>query len=110
MYKVQAIYLPRPGMTFDYDYYFAHHVPLARKQNEGRTNIKKLEVETDVTLLMNEKAVISPLVFSAFFETRDDLDAFRAFLMSEHADPLRADVAKYTNCEIEWRLAELHEV
>ncbi len=109
MYKVRATYLPRPGMTFDLEYYFRVHVPLAQRQGEGRLNIVRLEVESGATLLMDPEQVRAPCVFSIYFRERGDVEKFRDFLAGPGTEPMRRDVPNYTNCEIEWSVCEVRE-
>ncbi len=110
MFKVRATYLPREGMKFDHEYYFRVHVPLAQAQAEGHVNIRKIDVETHAELLLEPERKRAPCVFSVYFDTREDLEAFRRFLVSPHTQPMRDDVSKYTNCELEWTVCEVTEV
>ena len=109
MYKVRATYLPKEDMTFDLDYYFRVHVPLAQKQGAGRINIVKIDVESDTELLMAPGVKRTPCVFSIYFNDEEDVNAFRAFMASDAVKPMREDVANYTNCEIEWTVCEVTE-
>lgn len=110
MYKIRATYLPRADMTFDMTYYLREHVALARKQTAGRVAIRRMEVEMDTTPLPGTGPAQSPCVFSVYLDTRADVEAFRRFLQSDAVEPLREDVARYTNCELEWTLCEVREV
>jgi hypothetical protein len=110
MYKVRATYLPREGTWFDMDYYLREHVPLARAQTEGRLNIARIEVEAGTSLLMEPAEARSPCVFSLYFASPEDVEAFRRFLTSADTEPLRRDVPRYTNCELEWTVCEVIEV
>lgn len=110
MYRICATYLPRAGMHFDLEYYFRVHVPLSKRQTAGRIRIVKMEVETGVTALMNSADVRSPCVFCIYLPEREDVDAFRRFLAGPDTEPLRQDVALYTNCELEWTVSEVREV
>jgi hypothetical protein len=110
MYKVRATYLPRPGMTFNLDYYFRVHVPLAQQQAAGRLNIVKLEIESGATALMNPDQALAPCVFCIYFKGLEDVETFRRFMAGPGTDPMRADVPRYTNCELEWSVCEVREV
>ena len=110
MYKVRATYLPRPDMQFDLEYYFRVHVPLAKEQAAGRLNIVKLEVETGCTALMDPTEELSPCVFCIYFKDHEDVETFRRFMAGPGTDPMRADVPRYTNCELEWSVCEVREV
>lgn len=109
MYKIRATYLPRADMTFDMAYYLREHVALARTQTAGRVPIRRMDVETGAAMLMGGAAQ-SPCVFSLYLDTLADVETFRAFLQSEAVEPLRRDVARYTNCELEWTVCEVREV
>lgn len=109
MYRIKATYLPCESMEFDRDYYLDKHVALAHKQLAGRVQAKKIDVEFNVTSLFDQELVKSPCVFNLYVETSDDVAAFQTFMQSEAADVLKEDVAKYTNCEIEWTVSELVE-
>ncbi len=110
MYKIRATYLPRAGMQFDLDYYFRVHVPLARETTAGRINIRSMEVESGAVLLTDPSSTRSPCVLSLCFDSLDDVDAFRRLLLSDGVEALRADVPRYTNCELEWTLSSVQEV
>ena len=110
MYKVRATYLPRSDMVFDVEYYFRVHVPLAKAQTAGRVNILRIDVETDAALLFNPEGKRAPCVFSVYFDTEQDVEQFRDFLGSEQVEPLRDDVANYTNCELEWTVSKVNDV
>lgn len=109
MYRIRATYLPCESMEFDREYYLDKHVALAHEQLAGRVQAKKIDVEFNVTLLLNQESVKSPCVFNLYVETSEDVAAFRAFMQSEAAQPLKEDVAVYTNCEVEWTVSELVE-
>lgn len=110
MYKIRATYLPKPGMTFDLEYYLREHVALARVQTAGRVPIRRMDVETGTVMLMGEGAARSPCVFSLYLDTQDDVETFRRFLQSDAVEPLRRDVARYTNCDLEWTVCEVRDV
>jgi len=110
MFKVRATYLPRPDMVFDVEYYFRVHVPLAKLQTANRVNIRRIDVETGATSLLDTGQKGSPCVFSVYFDSEADVEQFRRFLRSEQVEPLRDDVANYTNCELEWTVSRVHEV
>ena len=110
MYRIRATYLPCESMEFNRDYYLANHVALAYKQLAGNVQAKKIDVEFNVVSLMDQESLQSPCVFNLYVETADDVAAFQAFVQSEAAQPLREDIPKYTNCAVEWTVAELVEV
>jgi hypothetical protein len=110
MYKVRATYLWRPGMVFDLDYYFRVHVPLAQAQTRGRVNIRRIEVESETTLLLDRGVTRSPCAFSMYFDTAEDVARYLAFFRSDGVAPLRDDVPNYTNCELEWTVSKVHDV
>jgi hypothetical protein len=49
-------------------------------------------------------------VFTLYFASPEDVEAFRHFLASANTEPLRRDVPRYTNCELEWTVCEVIEV
>ncbi|OGT80652.1 MAG: hypothetical protein A3H91_15265 [Gammaproteobacteria bacterium RIFCSPLOWO2_02_FULL_61_13] len=110
MYRIRATYLPRAGMQFDLEYYFRVHVPLARQTTAGRLNIRSMEVESNAVLLTDATAKRAPCVLSLSFDSMEDVDAFRRLLLSQDVDALRADVSRYTNCDLEWTLSSVQEV
>jgi hypothetical protein len=110
MFKVRASYLPRADGWFDLDYYLREHVRLARQQTDGRLDILRIEVESHSTALLDPALKLAPCVFCLYFREHADVDAFRAFLSSPAVEPLRADVPRYTNCELEWTVCEVREV
>ena len=109
MYKVRATYLRDAQSWFDLDYYFREHVPLAQRSTAGKLNIHRIEVETDETLLLEPATQRSPCVFCLYFETLEDVEAFRRFLQGPDTDALREDVAHYTNCALEWTVCEVKD-
>jgi uncharacterized protein (TIGR02118 family) len=109
MYRICATYMARADMHFDLEYYFRVHVPMAKRQTAGRVRIEKMEVETAVTALMNPADVRSPCVFCIYVQEREDVEAFRRFFTGPATEPLRQDVALYTNCEPEWTVSEVRD-
>lgn len=110
MFKVRATYLPRADMHFDLEYYLRVHVPLAKAQGRGRLDIRRIEVEAGAVLLDDPSARRAPCVFCLYFDTARDVEAFRQFMSGPHVEPMRADVPRYTNCELEWTVCEVHEL
>jgi len=110
MYTVRATYLPRDDMEFDLDYYFREHVRLAKSQTAGKIDFKKIEVETGAEVLQQPGEKRSPCVFVVYLETLEEVEKFRKFFETPDVVPLAEDVPKYTNCDIEWTVAEVHEV
>ena len=109
MYRIRATYLPCESMKFDREYYLENHVALAHQQLAGKVQAKKIDVEFNVVSLFNQELVKSPCIFNLYVETSDDVAAFQAFMQSEAVQVLKEDVAKYTNCELEWTVSELVE-
>ncbi|MEX2124210.1 MAG: EthD family reductase [Woeseia sp.] len=109
MFKIRGTYLPKPGMHFDLDYYFRVHVPLAQQQTAGRLRIQKVEVETHTAPLLGPDEPSTPCVFCVYLPEKEDLESFRQFLTSPHADPLKEDVIRYTNCDLQWTVCQVHE-
>lgn len=109
MYKIKATYLPRPDMSFDLDYYFRVHVPLSQAHMDPGIAVHKIEVESKAESLLKPGSKSTPCVFSVYLKTREDVDRFREFLQSDGVAPMRDDVPKYTNCEIEWTVCEVAE-
>ena len=111
MYKIHAIYQPREDGKFDFEHYFKVHVPLARKQHRiGGLNVLRMEVNTECNLLLEPESQYSPLTYSLYFESLEDIEAFREYLKSPVTEPLKEDVPKYTNCELTWTYCEVHEL
>ncbi len=59
---------------------------------------------------MGDGPVQSPCVFTVYLDSLDGVEAFRKFLQGDAVDPLRRDVARYTNCELEWTVCEVRDV
>ncbi len=111
MYKVRATYLWREDMRFDFDHYFRVHVPLARRQHAlGGLQVLRMEIETGATSLLDPAQGRSPLAYSLYFRTLDDIEAFRRYMQSPLTEPLKADVGRYTNCALEWTVSEVREL
>lgn len=110
MFKIRATYLPREDMVFDLDYYFRVHVPLAAANMDPGIAVQKVEVESNTESLLEPGNKVSPCVFAVYLRDREDVDRFRAFLQSDGVAPMREDVPKYTNCELEWTFCEVTEV
>ncbi|MFQ5982918.1 MAG: EthD domain-containing protein [Woeseiaceae bacterium] len=94
-------------MHFDRDYYVKHHIPLAQKQLAGRVRYLQMHAEFDMHVLMDGDDLRSPCVFVLYVETWKDVEAFQAFRRSSEVGPLREDIEKYTNCDLEWTVAEV---
>lgn len=107
MYVIRATYIPREGMHFDRDYYVKSHLPLAKSLIDGRVNHLQVYAEFDVRDLMQGDALQSPCVMNLLVETEEDVNTFRAFMASEDVIPLSEDVKNYTDCEVEWSVAEV---
>ncbi len=109
MYKIRAVYLAKENYHFDQDYYVSGHLPLAKKQLEGKVRIKRIDVERNVKPLAAGDGLISPCTVSIYIQTEADLADFLRWLESPDAAPLNDDQANYTNCDIEWTIAEMEE-
>lgn len=109
MYKVRAIYWAKENYHFDQAYYVNGHLPLARKQLEGKVRIKRIDVEREVKPLMGSDAVISPCTVSIYLETEQDLQDFLQWIQTPDALPLNEDHGNYTDCDYEWTVAEMEE-
>lgn len=110
MYKIKATYLPRDGMVFDLDYYFRVHVPLAGAHMDPGIAVHKIEVESNAESLLEPGNKATPCVFAVYLSEKKYVDRFRAFLQTDGVAPMREDVPKYTNCEIEWTVCEVTDV
>ena len=109
MFKIRATYLPRQDMVFDLDYYFRVHVPLAAAHLDPGIAVQKIEVESDAEFLLEPGRKATPCAFTVYLPDRKTVDRFREFLQSDGVAPMKADVPKYTNCELEWTVCEVTE-
>lgn len=116
MYRISAIYKAGTGTRFDKEYYLSHHVPLAFQQLNGRVNIRRVEVEWDLSEVdwstqtkPDEEKIISPCRFSVLVDTEEDLQDFFEFMRSPARDPVHGDVQNYTDCEMSWVVSEVLE-
>ena len=107
MYAIRATYISRDDMHFDQDYYIKNHIPLAQKQLAGRVRYLMMHAEFDMRVLMDGDELRSPCVFVLYVQTMDDVEAFREFRRGPEVLPLRDDIAKYTNCDVEWTVAKV---
>ena len=107
MYVIRATYIPRDDIHFDRDYYVKHHIPLAQKLIDGRVDYLRMQVEFDMRDLMQGDVLQSPCVMVLLVETEEDVNNFKAFMVSEDVVPLGEDVKNYTNCDVEWTVAEV---
>ncbi len=110
MYRIRATYLPREDMQFDLDHYFRVHIPLARKITAGKLNIRRMGVESNGGLLLEEGGIGAPCVLCIDVDSMEDVAAFRRLLQSEDVEPLRQDVPRYTNCALEWTVSEIRDL
>lgn len=109
MYIIRGTYLPREGMYFDREYYVANHIRLARELLRDRVSYIKMHAEFDTCVLTNDRERRSPCAFVLCVESEADVQAFRDFRAGPHVAPLREDAKKYTNCDLEWTVAEVVE-
>ena len=107
MYAIRATYIPREDMHFDRGYYVKNHIPLAKRLIDGRVNYLQIHAEFDMCGLMQGDELQSPCVMNLLVETEEDVNNFRAFMASEDVVPLGEDVRNYTNCDVEWTVAEV---
>ena len=110
MYRIRAIYLSRPDMHFDRDYYQKQHLSLAHRQLGDNIVPVRMDVEWDVRGLMGDAAVESPCTLSIYLESWSDVEKFRQFMQSPAVQPLIDDVPRYTNCSLAWTVAQVDEV
>lgn len=94
MIRAVVLYPAAPGHHFDFAYYLARHVPMARELlvPEG---LVRLEVDRGAS---GEELGSPPryvCMASMYFETLEDYE--RA--MARHGESLGADVPNYTNVE-----------
>jgi len=109
MYVIRGTYLPREGTYFDREYYAANHLRLARELLRDRVSYSRMHAEFDTRVLMDGRERRSPCVFVLRVESEADVEAFRNFRAGPHVFPLREDARKYTNCDLEWTVAEVVE-
>ena len=107
MYVIRATYKPRDDMHFDQDYYVKNHIPLAQKLLAGRVHYLQMHAEFDMRVLMDGNELRSPCIFVLYVESMDDVEQFRAFRREPQVEPLREDIKKYTNCDLEWTVAQV---
>jgi len=110
MFRIRATYLPRKDMVFDLDHYFREHIPLARKITAGKVNIRRMGVELNAALLLEDGVTATPCVLCVDVDSMEDVAAFRRLLQSDDVEPLRKDVPRYTNCTLEWTVSEIRDV
>jgi len=110
MYAIRGTYWPREGTFFDHDYYRKNHIRLARELLKDRVNYRSMHAEFDQRVLMDGGAELrSPCIFVLVVDSESDVEAFRNFRRAPHALPLREDAKIYTNCVLEWTVAEIVE-
>ena len=107
MFVIRATYIPGDDIHFDRDYYVKNHIPLAKRLIDGRVNYLQIYAEFDIRDLMRGGELQSPCVMNLLVETEEDVNNFRAFMASEDVVPLGKDVKNYTNCDVEWTVAEV---
>ena len=107
MYAIRATYIPGEDMHFDRDYYVKNHIPLAKRLIEGHVNYLQIQVEFDIRDLMQGDELQSPCVMNLLVETEEDVNNFRAFMVSDDVAPLGEDVKNHTNCAVKWTVAEV---
>lgn len=102
MTRASFLYRASPGARFDFDYYLAHHVPLARRILAA-FGLRKLEI--DRGLSGEEAGSPAPYLCVAhlYFETADDF--YRA--MAAVGDELGRDVPNYTDTELDVQVSDV---
>jgi len=111
MYCVRIMYPNLPGSKFNYDHYFAVHLPLGLGLLKKHTGVTPVRVEAD-TKPYSAPGEPHPyhMINSLYFKTKDDADAFvRLFGIEEAAQLLREDWPKYTEADPKVQLAEVVE-
>ena len=96
MYQVQILYPIGKGTTFNWDHYFAVHVPQAMAALRRFSNAVKLEI---VQPLDDSPSKINHCVGVITLPDDAALEGFRRLLASDEALPVLADVPNYTTAE-----------
>ena len=107
---IEATYIYKAGCRFDFDHYKNVHVPLAEKQMaKGELSFQKRIVKTNAkNFFTGEPLHALSLIY--VLSDAEDIDAFKAFMQSEHVAPLVEDAAKYTDCELLWSVGDYSEL
>ena len=110
MFRIRASYAPAPGERLDFAHYHAVHVPLARRQMAGRVNVLNVEVEERPRPLFDDDAGGPALTLLIDVASAADVEAFKAFVVSDAARPLHADIPNYTDCVPAWTVVDLTRI
>ena len=109
MYCVRIMYPNLPGSKFNYEHYFAVHLPLGLGLLKKHFGVAPVRVEAD-TKPYSAPGVPHPyhMINSLYFKTKDEADAFvRLFGVEEAARLLKEDWPKYTSADPAIQLAEV---
>lgn len=99
MYCIRIVYPKKPGSSFDWDHYYAVHLPLGLSLLAKHTDAKpvRLEVDQGITADGTDGNVPYHCICSLYFETREEADAMvNLFAVEEAATLLAEDWPKYT--------------
>lgn len=109
-YFVEATYIHTDGCRFDFDHYANVHIPLSEKQMaKGSLSFaKRILKKNTVNLFTGEPIHQLSLIY--VLEDEREIEAFKAFMQTEHVAPLMEDTVKYTDCELLWSVGELSEM
>ena len=110
MYCVRIVYPKKPGSSFNWDHYYADHLPLGLGLLAKHTGVKPVKIEIDQQITADGKDDNVPYhcICSAYFADQAGVDAMLGVFGVEEARQLLAeDWLKYTEADPELMVSEI---
>lgn len=107
MHCAKIIYPKQPGTFFDFDHYFAVHLPLALQAIKPYAKVLKVEVDKGEGGMTGADDLPYHCICSVYFADAEGPAGFRRlFATPADGQAVAEDIANYTNTEVEFQFSE----
>ena len=107
MHCVKIIYPKKADTFFDFEHYFAVHLPLALASIKPYAKVLKVEVDKGEGGMSGMDDMPYHCICSVYFEGGDGAEGFRKlFATPEDSKAVADDIPNYTNTAVEFQFSE----
>jgi uncharacterized protein (TIGR02118 family) len=109
MYCAKIIYPRQADTFFDFEHYFATHLPLALNAIRPYATVRRIEVDKGGGGLQGTDDMPYHCICSVYFDSEQGPEGFRALFASEDGKPVADDIPNYTNTTPQFQFSETVE-